>query len=300
MAPEVLFASNHSFQVDFFALGVIIFEFMNGYRPYLGRNRKEIKEAVLAKQIHVHRKQLFENGWTLESGDLINKLLYRKPNKRLGCNGIKDIKEHAWFKNINWDELFEKKMKSPFIPKDGDNFDKRYCEGVEQIDTQTKERYQYYRSKSRFKTLFINYTFVREKDKQEYINIYNKNNNNKITKNNNNNFIIKHNNLKNKYKNNIKSQNVSNERKKHLKIKSMKLNEINTLKNKKRKNLALNTINNSNFNRRHFKLLSYQTTPSSIEKSKNRNDSKQKESIEKKIKKISYGSFLKIFKTLNN
>jgi hypothetical protein len=98
----------------------------------------------------------------------------------------------------------------------------------------------------------------------------------------------------------FKSQNVSNERKKHLKIKSMKLNEINTLKNKKRKNLTLNTINNSNFNRRHFKLLSYQTTSSSIEKSKNRNDSKQKESIEKKIKKISYGSFLKIFKTLNN
>ena len=191
MAPEVLCAFNHSFPVDFFALGVIIFEFMNGYRPYLGRNRKEIKEAVLAKQIHVHRKQLFENGWSFESGDLINKLLYRKPHKRLGCNGIKQIKEHAWFKNIKWDELFDKKMKSPFVPKDGDNFDKRYCEGIEQIDTQTKERYQYYKSKSRFKTLFINYTFVREEHKQEYINLHNKNNNmNKNIKNSvNTNFI---------------------------------------------------------------------------------------------------------------
>ena len=168
MAPEVLCALNHSFPADFFALGVIIFEFMNGYRPYLGRNRKEIKEAVLARQIHVHRKQLFENGWSFESGDLINKLLYRKPHKRLGCNGIKEIKEHPWFKNINWDELFEKKMESPFIPKEGDNFDKRYCEGIEQIDTQTKERYEYYKSKSKFKTLFQNYTFVREEDKQEY------------------------------------------------------------------------------------------------------------------------------------
>ena len=172
MAPEVLCALNHSFPVDFFALGVIIFEFMNGYRPYLGRNRKEIKEAVLAKQIHVHRKQLFENGWSFESGDLINKLLYRKPHKRLGANGIKEIKEHAWFKNINWEELFNKNMKSPFVPKEGDNFDKRYCEGIEQIDTETRERYQYYKSKSRFKTLFLNYTFVREEDKQEYINLY--------------------------------------------------------------------------------------------------------------------------------
>ena len=177
MAPEVLCALNHSFQVDFFALGVIIFEFMNGYRPYLGRNRKEIKEAVIAKQIHVHRKQLFENGWSFESGDLINKLLYRKPHKRLGCNGIKEIKEHSWFKHINWEELMNKNMKSPFVPKNGDNFDKKYCEGVEQIDTQTKERYQYYKSKSKFKTLFINYTFVREEDKQEYINLYNSKNN---------------------------------------------------------------------------------------------------------------------------
>ena len=179
MAPEVLCGLNHSFSVDFFALGVIIYEFMNGYRPYLGRNRKEIKEAVLAKQIHVHRKQLFENGWSFESADLINKLLYRKPHKRLGCNGINEIKEHSWFKNINWDELLNKKMKSPFVPKDGDNFDKRYCEGVEHIDTQTKERYQYYKSKSKFKTLFLNYTFIREEDKQEYTN------NNSFINNNN-------------------------------------------------------------------------------------------------------------------
>jgi len=187
MAPEVLCGLNHSFSVDFFALGVIIFEFMNGYRPYLGRNRKEIKEAVLARQIHVHRKQLFENGWSFESGDLINKLLYRKPHKRLGCNGIKEIKEHSWFKNINWEELLNKQMKSPFVPKDGDNFDKRYCEGIENIDTQTKERYQYYKSKSKFRTLFLNYTFIREEDKQEYIdlstniNSTNLNNNNSTT-----------------------------------------------------------------------------------------------------------------------
>ena len=188
MAPEVLCGLNHSFSVDFFALGVIIFEFMNGYRPYLGRNRKEIKEAVLARQIHVHRKQLFENGWSFESGDLINKLLYRKPHKRLGCNGIKEIKEHSWFKNINWEELLNKQMKSPFVPKDGDNFDKRYCEGVENIDTQTKERYQYYKSKSKFRTLFLNYTFIREEDKQEYnenmstnINSTNLNSNNSMT-----------------------------------------------------------------------------------------------------------------------
>ena len=43
MAPEVILVQNHSFPSDFFALGVIGYEFMLGYRPYLGRGRKEIK-----------------------------------------------------------------------------------------------------------------------------------------------------------------------------------------------------------------------------------------------------------------
>ena len=43
MAPEVMCAQNHSFQVDYFALGVMAFEFMFGFRPYLGKSRKDIK-----------------------------------------------------------------------------------------------------------------------------------------------------------------------------------------------------------------------------------------------------------------
>ena len=211
MAPEVLCGLNHSFSVDFFALGVIMYEFMNGYRPYMGRNRNEIKEAILSRQARIHRKQLFENGYTFESGDLINKLLHRKPDKRLGLNGIKEIKEHSWFKNINWEELHNKKMKSPFIPTNGDNFDKRYCEGIEHIDTKTEERYLYYKSKSKFKTLFINYTFVREEDKQEYINKYYK----KINKSNNSNNALSPSksslsNINSKYSNNIESNHYEN------------------------------------------------------------------------------------------
>jgi len=44
MAPEVMCRQNHSFEVDYFALGVIIYEFMLGRRPYYGRNRKEIRD----------------------------------------------------------------------------------------------------------------------------------------------------------------------------------------------------------------------------------------------------------------
>ena len=50
MAPEVILVQNHSFPSDFFALGVIGYEFMLGYRPYLGRGRKEIKHLIISKQ----------------------------------------------------------------------------------------------------------------------------------------------------------------------------------------------------------------------------------------------------------
>lgn len=55
MAPEVMFHHNHRFQVDFYALGVIVYEIMMGKRPYIGKSRQEIKELVLAKQVIIKK-----------------------------------------------------------------------------------------------------------------------------------------------------------------------------------------------------------------------------------------------------
>jgi serine/threonine protein kinase len=48
MAPEVMIRQNHGITVDYFALGIITYEFMFGKRPYLGKNRKEIRDAMIA------------------------------------------------------------------------------------------------------------------------------------------------------------------------------------------------------------------------------------------------------------
>ena len=53
MAPEVLFSQNHSYTADYFAIGVIGYEFMLGRRPYVGRSRKEIKQVVLNRQAKI-------------------------------------------------------------------------------------------------------------------------------------------------------------------------------------------------------------------------------------------------------
>ena len=175
MAPEVLCSLNHSFFVDFYAIGVMAFEFMNGHRPYLGRNRKEIKEAVLAKQIIVNKNNLDENGWSFESADFINRMLQRKVSKRLGYNGVNEIKNHIWFKNIDWTELLLKKVKSPFIPKEGDNFDKKFCESSDnffEIDGETKDKFHIFMKRKEFRDLFWNYTYIREEEKQKVLKKY--------------------------------------------------------------------------------------------------------------------------------
>lgn len=53
MAPEVMCSYNHSYSVDFFALGVILFEMIQGKRPYIGKTRKEIKEKIISAQAYL-------------------------------------------------------------------------------------------------------------------------------------------------------------------------------------------------------------------------------------------------------
>jgi serum/glucocorticoid-regulated kinase 2 len=73
MAPEVMCAQNHSYAVDYFAVGVLAFEFMFGFRPYLGKSRKEIKDLIISKQVQIKRQDVPE-AWSLEAADFINKV----------------------------------------------------------------------------------------------------------------------------------------------------------------------------------------------------------------------------------
>jgi serine/threonine protein kinase len=116
---------NHGVAVDYFAVGVIGYECMFGKRPYLGKNRKEIRDHILSKQVQI-RKNEVPPGWSLEAADFINKLIQRKPINRLGLNGPQEVKDHVWFKGYNWDDLLGRKFKSPFIPPKEDNFDAKY------------------------------------------------------------------------------------------------------------------------------------------------------------------------------
>lgn len=98
---------------------------MFGKRPYTGRNRKEIREHILAKQIQIKRVEI-PQGWSIEAADFINRLIQRKPLNRLGLNGPEDVKNHPWLRDFPWDDLLRQKITSPFIPPNEDNFDANY------------------------------------------------------------------------------------------------------------------------------------------------------------------------------
>ena len=198
MAPEVLLIQNHSYAADFFALGVIGYEFMKGYRPYLGRSRKEIKDLIISKQAKI-RKEDLPKGWGMVAADFINGLLQRKPNKRLGYQNISDIKEHPWMKDIDWELLNNKELEAPFLPySNKENFDKEYCEGEEKIGEETLERYDEYIQSEFFEGLFPNYTYVDMGEIINYQKTYNNFNNDII--NCKNNYNKTNNNIENNYK----------------------------------------------------------------------------------------------------
>ena len=67
---------------------------------------------------------------------------------------------HPWFNDFPWKDLYSKKVETKFIPRFGDNFDKKYCDMKEQPGEATSERYAMYLKEESFSNAFFNYTFL--------------------------------------------------------------------------------------------------------------------------------------------
>ena len=159
MAPEAIINKPHDFCVDYFALGVIIYELMMGERPYQGKNRKEIKEQMFTLEIKLDNDDLPEDWEDDNIIDIINKLLKRKRTKRLGSKGCSEIKNHPWFKDIQWEQLENCTLTSPFMFDTEDNFDDSYAQKQDNdsIYEGKKELYIYEVNESKtFKNFYFN------------------------------------------------------------------------------------------------------------------------------------------------
>ena len=162
MAPEVIQGKNHSFPVDFFAIGVIGYELLIGHRPYRGKNRKEIKKMMSLGEddILIKEEDNKDNEWSSQCINFINRCLRKNVEMRLGYHfGIKELKAHNWFNDLDWKKLYNKKLETSFIPKDEKNYDKKYCENNDQISNSTLERYKEYMRKDNYMKIFEGYTY---------------------------------------------------------------------------------------------------------------------------------------------
>ncbi|KAG8513686.1 cAMP-dependent protein kinase catalytic subunit PRKX [Galemys pyrenaicus] len=113
LAPEVIQSKGHGRAVDWWALGVLIFEMLSGFPPFFDDNPFGIYQKILAGKIDFPRHLDFS------VKDLIRKLLVVDRTRRLGNmkNGADDVKKHRWFRAVDWETVPERKLKPPIIPK---------------------------------------------------------------------------------------------------------------------------------------------------------------------------------------
>ena len=269
MSPEVINSKNHSFPADYFALGVIGYEFMKGERPYKGKNRREIKEQMNSEQVEITMNEEIKNNyininhinegenWSKESINFINNLLKRNPEERLGYKGINELKQHLWLKYYPWNLMKNKILPSPFIPSDKGNFDEKYCKGVDYIGEDTKIRYQEILDEDNYDNCFKDFYYNIDEDKKRKNEmIFLLENNEEINKenyrnkksikiyNSDNNYENKMNSSKSKYKNKKKIKNNENKKSNFILINF----NINNITNN---NIERKKINNFYFNQNH-------------------------------------------------
>ena len=121
LAPEVIRAKGYNASVDWWSVGVLLFEMLAGYPPFYTEDGNPIKlyEKIIAG--HVNYPSFFEPG----AKDLLQSLLTADLSKRFGNlhRGSRDIFAHMWFAEIDWECLYRKEIPAPYIPNinmDGD------------------------------------------------------------------------------------------------------------------------------------------------------------------------------------
>ncbi|XP_074759944.1 cGMP-dependent protein kinase 2 isoform X2 [Athene noctua] len=111
VAPEVILSKGHDFSVDFWSLGILVYELLAGSPPFSGVDQMMTYNLIL-KGIE---KLDFPKIIRRRPEDLIRRLCRQNPTERLGNlrNGINDIRKHRWLSGFNWDGLKVRKLTSP-------------------------------------------------------------------------------------------------------------------------------------------------------------------------------------------
>jgi len=132
LAPEVLLDEHgYTKMVDFWSLGVLVFEMCCGWSPFYAEDTQQMYRNIAFGKVRFPRDALSADGRNFVKG-----LLNRNPKHRLGANdGAEELKEHPFFSDIDWEVLQKKKVVPPFKPKlkselDVSNFDPEFTNAL--------------------------------------------------------------------------------------------------------------------------------------------------------------------------
>ena len=117
LAPEIIQNKGYGKAVDWWALGVLLYEMLSGIDPFMDDDVMKIYENILKRKLEF--SSVFDN----DSKSLIKHLCEPDLSKRYGNlkNGVNDIKNHAFFKNLSWEKLLKGELEAPYTPEIKEN-----------------------------------------------------------------------------------------------------------------------------------------------------------------------------------
>ncbi|GBG33508.1 Protein kinase, putative [Hondaea fermentalgiana] len=117
LAPEVLFRSGHGTAVDWWSLGILLFEMLTGLPPWYSKNRHEMFDGICRREL------VFPDSTSVHistaAKDLIRGLLQKDPRHRFGTGPVEVIKYHDFFRDIDLDAVLAKDVPVPWKPDAG-------------------------------------------------------------------------------------------------------------------------------------------------------------------------------------
>ena len=163
IAPEVIRQKGYGQEIDWWSLGVIMFEMMIGYPPFFSESSTETCKKILDWKNTLNIRP--EANISKEAEDILRKLI-TDPENRLGVNGAEEIKSHPFFKGIDWNHIKETLI-PPFIPDLKNNYDTKYFDEFEEdepfypINNDSNNKGKKFQKKD---MCFVDFTYNREND----------------------------------------------------------------------------------------------------------------------------------------